>query len=241
MELINFQLSGRFAHFLRAEASKNALSHPVPPRTVILGILGAILGLSKDKPQVDLEPANIAISGKLPKTHWHRVKLRKDPPVSLPRLIRKTQKADRNTIPEKATLILQEWLFDPSYTIRVSIPEPYHGKLQSRLRDRRWYFTPSLGLSEMMADIGYLGSNECSPLPQGTYDIQSVFPQKTVTFETDQIFEKELVIHSLQMPRSVTPDRIFSHCNYFVERDGRPVPVETDHAYKIDDQVVMFL
>ena len=240
MELTSFQLSGRFAHFLRAEASKNALSYPVPPRTVILGILGAILGLPKDKPQVVLEPANIAISGKLPKTHWHRVKLRKDPPASLPRLIRKTQKADRN-IPEKAALILQEWLFEPSYTIWVSIPEPYYGKLQSRLRDRRWYFTPSLGLSEMMADIEYLGSNECLPLPQGTYDIQSVFPQKTVTFETDQIFEKELVIHSLQMPRSVTPDRIFSHCNYFVERDGKPVPVETDRSYKIDDQVVMFL
>ena len=49
MELINFRLSGRFAHFLRAEASASALSYPVPPRTVILGILGAVLGLSKDK------------------------------------------------------------------------------------------------------------------------------------------------------------------------------------------------
>ena len=48
MELINFRLSGRFAHFLRAEASASALSYPVPPRTVILGILGAVLGLSKD-------------------------------------------------------------------------------------------------------------------------------------------------------------------------------------------------
>lgn len=241
MELISFQLSGRFAHFLRAEASSNALSYPIPPRTVILGILGAILGLPKDKPQVDLEPANIAISGKLPKTHWHRVKLRKDPPVSLPRLIRKTQKASKNTTPEKATLVLQEWLFEPSYTIWVSIPEPYHGKLQSRLRDRRWHFTPSLGLSEMMANIEYLDSGECLPLSRGTYDIQSAFQQKTVTFETDQIFKKELVICSLQMPRSVTTERVFSHCAYFVERDAKAIPGETEQAYKIDDKVVMFL
>ena len=241
MELISFQLSGRVAHFLRAEASKNALSYPVPPRTVILGIMGAVLGLPKDKPQIVLEPANIAISGKMPKTHWHRVKLRKDPPAPLTRLIKKTQKSDRNTVPEKATLILQEWLFEPSFTVLVSIPEPYHSELENRLRARQWHFTPSLGLSEMMADIEYLGSNECIPLPKGIYDIQSVFQQKAVSLEMNKIFEKELVIHSLQMPRSVTTDRVFSHCSYFAERDARAIPGETEQAYKVDDKVVMFL
>ena len=153
MELINFRLSGRFAHFLRAEASASALSYPVPPRTIILGIMGAVLGLSKDEPQVVLEPANIAISGRLPKIHWHRAKFRKDPPATLPYIVRKIQKSDRNTAPEKATLILQEWLFNPIYTVWVSIPAPYHAKLEKRLRERQWHFTPSLGLSEMIADI----------------------------------------------------------------------------------------
>ena len=241
MELINFRLSGRFAHFLRAEASASALSYPVPPRTVILGILGAVLGLPKDKPQTVLEPANIAISGKLPKTHWHRAKLRKDPPVPLPRFIRKTQKQDKNTAPEKATLILQEWLFEPGYTVWVSSPEPHHAELKSRLNKRQWHFSPSLGLSEMMADIEYLGANEGMPLPKDTYDIQSVFQQEAGVLEMDQIFRKELAVHSFQMPRALTPDRIFSHCTYFAERNGRPVPVETAQAYKVADKVVMFL
>ena len=241
MELINFLLSGRFAHFLRAEASVSALSYPVPPRTVIMGILGAVLGIPKDEPQIVLEPANIAISGKLPKPHWHRAKLRKVPPESLPRVIRKTQKSDRNTSPEKATLILQEWLFNPSYTVWVSIPEPYHAKLKSRLNKRQWHFTPSLGLSEMLADIEYLGTDKGVRLPKGTYDTQSVFQQNEGVLEMNQIFEKELALHSLQMPRSVTSDRVFSHCTYFVERDGRPIPVETDRAYKVGDKSVMFL
>jgi len=241
MKLINFRLSGRFAHFLRAEASASALSYPVPPRTVILGILGAVLGLSKDEPQIILEPADIALSGKLPKTHWHRAKLRKDPPAPLPRFIRKTQKLDRNTSPEKAALILQEWLFEPSYTVWVSIPEPHHTELKNRLNKRQWHFSPSLGLSEMIADIEYLGTNECMLLPRGTYDVQSVFQQGVGVLEMEKIFEKELVIHSLQMPRTVTADRVFSHSAYLVERDGRAVPAETDQAYKVDDKVVMFL
>ena len=117
MKLISFQLKGRFAHFLRAEASASALSYPFPPRTVILGILGAVLGLAKDEPQAVLEPADIAVSGLIPNTHWHRAKFRKDPPAPLPRVIKKTQAAPKATKPEKATLILQEWLFNPAYTI----------------------------------------------------------------------------------------------------------------------------
>ena len=241
MELIGFQLKGYFAHFLRAEASASALSYPIPPRTVILGILGAVLGLPKDKPQMVLEPANIAVSGKIPKTLWHRAKLRKDPPAPLSRVIKKIQRTDKKTAPEKATLILQEWLFKPDYTVWVSVPEPYSRQLKERLEQRRWHFTPSLGLSEMMADIEYLGLNGCSPLPKGIYDVQSVFPHNTGTPDWEQIFEKELVIHSLQMPRSVTPDRVFSHCAYFVERDARAVPVNTKQAYKVEDKVLMFL
>lgn len=242
MKLINFQLKGRFAHFLKAEASASALSYPVPPRTVILGVLGAILGLSKDEPQVVLEPAYIAISGKLPKTHWHRAKFRKDPPAPLPDTVKKTQKSDRNTAPEKATLVLQEWLFNPTYTVWVSIPSPYLFRLEDRLKKRRWYFTPYLGLSEMIADIEYLGLAECLPLPEGIYDVQSVFQQEAGTLDMEQIFKKEeKSIHLIQMPRTVTPDRIFSHCRYIAERDARPVPVKTSQAYKTNNKIIMFL
>ena len=80
-----FEYAGRFGHFLRAEASVSALSYPVPPRTALLGMIGAVLGLEKDTPQVELKDALIAVSGPVPATHWHRVKFRKDPPAALPR------------------------------------------------------------------------------------------------------------------------------------------------------------
>jgi len=241
MELISFRLSGRFAHFLRAETSASALSYPVPPRTTILGILGAVLGLSKDKPQIDLEPASIAIAGRFPKTHWHRAKFRKDPPVPLSYTIKKTQKVDINTRPEKATLILQEWLFNPTYVVWISIPKPHYIELKSRLSEKQWHFTPSLGLSEMMVDIEYLGSLECSSLPEGTYDVQSVFQKKKGTVDVEQIFERELSVQLLRMPRSVTPERIFSHSVYIAERESKPIPVKTDQAYRVDNKILMFL
>ena len=69
MEVIKFDISGRFGHFQRAETGgTSAPSYPVPPRTAILGVIGAIIGLQKDSPQKQLEPAYIELKGKIPAT-----------------------------------------------------------------------------------------------------------------------------------------------------------------------------
>lgn len=241
MKLVSFKLSGRFGHFLRAEGGSSAPSYLIPPRTAILGILGAILGLPKDQPQVALEPAAIALKGKLPQTHWHRAKLRKDPPEALRRVIKKSQQAEKTTRPEQATLIAQEWLFNPEYAIWFSVPEPFLSELESRLREKRWHFQPSLGLSEMIAKVEYIKTAEAEPLPDGKHLVNSIFPQEDIELDWERIFEKELVLHNLRMPRRVTSDRIFTHTSYFMERDGRSVPVKTNKAFQTPDETLMFL
>jgi CRISPR-associated protein Cas5h len=242
MKLASFKLSGRFGHFLRAEGGASALSYPVPPRTAILGILGAILGLPKDSPQVTLEPAAIAIAGKLPLTHWHGAKFRQDPIEHLPETISNDYKSRKKEgAIELPKIISQEWLFNPEYTIWFSVPDPYMNDLDKRLRERRWHFQPSLGLSEMMAEVEYIKTAEAAPLPDGKHLINSVFPQDDIELDWDLVFEDELVIHNLRMPRMVTPDRVFTHASYFMERDSRSVPVKTAKAFQTPDGILMFL
>lgn len=241
MKLISFRLSGRFGHFLRAEGGASAPTYPVPPRTVILGIIGAVLGLGKDQPQVLIEPAHIALSGKFPQTHWHSAKFRQDSIERLPKTIVKNQKGRKQSAIELPKIIGQEWVFNPVYTIWVSIPAPYFIDLEKRLMEKKWYFQPSLGLSEMMAELTYLKSDKASSLPKGSYDVDTIFPQEKGTLDTDKIFKNKLVIHSLLMPRTVTPDRVFSHDSYFMERDARPVPVKTEQAFQTKSEVLMFL
>lgn len=241
IKLINFHLKGRFGHFLRADAGASAISYPVPPRTVIMGIAGAVLGLSKDQPQIVLESIEIAIAGRIPLTHWHKAKLRKDPPDSLPYEIKRTQKQEKNTKPEKATLIAQEWLFKPSYEIWAGLPEPYHSELEGRLKERRWHFQPCLGLSEMMADLEYIGTVEAEKLPEGIYPVETVMRQEQVKPDIERIYHDKLAVYLLRMPRTVTPERVFSHARYLMEREGRPVPVRTAGAYLAGKRVLMFL
>ena len=48
MEIIQFDISGKFAHFRKYYANNTALTYSLPPRTTVMGILAAILGRSRD-------------------------------------------------------------------------------------------------------------------------------------------------------------------------------------------------
>ena len=81
MNIVSFDYTAKFGHFLRAEANCNGLTYPVPPRTVLLGLLGAILGLDKDAPQEVLVDAHLAVGKRVPQRMWHKTNVRKDPPA----------------------------------------------------------------------------------------------------------------------------------------------------------------
>ncbi|AEG61211.1 CRISPR-associated protein Cas5 [Desulforamulus ruminis] len=238
---IQFRLSGRFGHFLKAEAGTSALSYPVPTRTVLLGIVGAVLGLEKDTPQELLEPVQFAISGKSPKTHWHKAKFRKDPPTPLQHIIKRTQKQDANTKLEQATLIVQEWLINPCYNVWAILPDNYHVEFEERIKDRRWHFQPCLGVSEMLAEIEYIDTEPVQKLDPAVYAVSNVIRQKQANINFQELYDNSLTIQLLRMPRTVTPNRIFTHDNYLFEANARPIMIRTSDAYKIGKRVVMFL
>lgn len=239
--VVVFKIRGKFAHFLRAEAGVSALTYPVPPKTVLLGLIGAVLGLAKDRPQLELGLADIAVAGLIPLTHWHKVKLRKDPPEALPRVIKNSQKTNKDTKEEKASLIAQEWLFQPEYTVWASLPESYHSCLEERLREHRWHYQPYLGLTEMPAEVEYLAGGVAIPMPPGCYEVESLVNQSQAELNVSRVHAQGLALHIVRMPRTVTTDRVFTHATYLVEKDARPIPVNTGVAYQVGERTLMFL
>lgn len=48
MEVLKFDIEGKFAHFRKFHGNNTAMSYSIPPRTTIIGILAALLGKEKD-------------------------------------------------------------------------------------------------------------------------------------------------------------------------------------------------
>lgn len=238
MDVLSFCWRAKYGHFLRAEANVNALTYPVPPRTAVLGLLAAILGLEKDRLAIELQDARVAVAGSARRRFWHRVKLRKDPPRPLPLHITSKQRMSDDTAPEKAALIRQEWLLDPDFRVHVAMPEQPERftELVNRIQERRWHFSPCMGLSEMLAELEFICCQSAEKLTAGRHRINGICPAVDVRL----LAEEGLGVHLLRMPHGVSEDRIFRHAGYYVEHRGRPFPVETSAAWQVGEATVVF-
>jgi CRISPR-associated protein Cas5h len=78
MEILTFDICGKFAHFRKYYANNTAMTFSLPPRTTIIGIIAGAMGLPKDSYYEDLNSNNIRIGinilTEIKKT-FHRVNL----------------------------------------------------------------------------------------------------------------------------------------------------------------------
>jgi CRISPR-associated protein Cas5h len=247
MHLVRFRYSGRVGHFLRAEMNASALSYPVPPRTALLGLLGNILGLAKDQAPRFLDGAAIAVAGAIPRRHYHRANVRKHFPAALPAVIRPAR-TDETPAEEvgggSTTRVVQEWLIRPEFTVYVGAerPDAWLADLEAHLREGRTHFTPCLGPAWMIAQVEFGAAGEAEPLPFGVHNICTVCARSAGILELPRLIDRRgVAVQELRMPRTVTPDRVFQHENYYVEMQGRPIPVRTPEAWSFHGEAVVFL
>jgi CRISPR-associated protein Cas5h len=241
MRVVRFRCRGKVGHFLRAEANVDGLTYPVPPPTALLGLVGAVLGLGKDEPQEKLAGARfaVAVAERLPLRFWHMTNIRKDPPAPLPPLVKRT---DRGTSKDQRNMrFSQEWLWRPDYVVWAAMPGEYHGELLSRLAERRWHFTPCLGLAWMFADLDEATELDAEALPAGVHRVTTVAPQDAGSVAMQEAFAAGVALQSLRMSCAVTTGRAFSHRAYWLEVQGRPFPFQTREALQCGEAAVVWL
>lgn len=63
LEILSFDIKGKFAHFRKFHGNNTALTYSIPPRTTIIGMLGNILGYEKDSyyEKLDSEKLKVGI------------------------------------------------------------------------------------------------------------------------------------------------------------------------------------
>lgn len=182
MRVISFKIWGDYAHFRRHYTTSSPLTHSIPPPSALRGLVGAIMGLSRDDYPRILAPDKALFGVRLlhpvkkirlgmnymdtKDGSWTQLDLKSFRPVV---------KKYGPGIPRLHTQIRMEFLKDPMFEIFFH-HEDYEvmDDFAKRLQAHKTVFTPYLGITECIANFEFLWDKEVLPF-EGVSDVLSAF------------------------------------------------------------------
>ena len=224
-EFAIFEVSSDLAHFRRPYVTTTALTFPIPPRTALCGLVGAILGQPKDEGLrnfVDQE----AVFGLL-----------NSAPVNLTQysfnlVDTKDNPSFRLKSENPHTQVRYECIRSPRYTVAFAHPT-LASELVSLLAAGRTVYTPCLGLAWMIAWLGGVRSERGEHV-----DAPAVMPYRCVVrtthLEGEVEWDGDAVYQRLRMPAEMQPDRqVTRYEEYIVETSGRAITCQLKQHWRL--------
>ena len=218
-KIIIFDIWGDYAHFKKPYTTTSPLTYSIPSRTALTGIIGAIMGIRKDKNNEDLNYSkcnlSIRIMNPIKKTIINQNLIN----------TKTAEKMSRMKSKGGRTQIRIENLKDVKYRIYVEIfSEKEHNDLLSRLKNHSPVFTPSLGISENLANFSFIEEGEYKKVMgdiklHSVLNIEKIQPQNVIFEEGKEYF---VDTYSLEMQE----DReVLKYGEILIERKGQEIAV----------------
>lgn len=203
------------------------LSFSIPPRTVIAGILGALVGIAKDiNPETfDKEKAFIAmkINSEVKKT---KIAINNIKATSTTHFHSFEQHKPTN----------YEFLKDCSYRLFIATrDQDLYNKIKSNLEQHSSHYTLNMGISACIANYKYIGEYNIERIDEQTVEIDTIIPSECI----EQIdFEKEVELQKAKLPNQMTNQRVVTEYREFIyEVKGNKISIignDKSEIYKLN-------
>jgi len=227
-----FDIWGDYAHFRRYYTTSSPLTFSIPPRTAIIGLVSAIIGLGKDEYLQYMTKDKACVAVRL---------LGTSKKIRLGMNLINTK--DGYWIPvkkgshEPRTQIRSEFLKDPRYRIYFyHEDEEIHQSLKRNLSQHKSVYTPYLGISECLANFEYVGEIAVAGKPEGegfSY-IHTVLPLD-VLLEA-KLLEPGYKFFKERIPVEMLPDRIVTeYREVLYEAEGRPIIARVEEVFILEN------
>ncbi len=182
-QVVVFDMWGQYGFFRIPGPPEMAVTFPFPPRTAILGLIGAILGLPRNSywmREHPLRSSTVAVeiirskvaSGRvdeIPRSPSVTVRL-DDKEIVLPSGLIRGGTANEGT--RQVSILIE-----PRFRVYFSCHDSkIMVAVQRTLEERVFYYRPYLGHTSMPAELEYLGLFEYKPMSPGTYEVCTVIP-----------------------------------------------------------------
>jgi len=239
-KVLVFDVWGDYAHFRKYYTTSSPLSFSIPPRTALIGLISAIVGLEKEEYLYHMtkDKARIAVrllnsvkkvrlglnlvdtkGGETRLEHW-RIK---------PRWEGTNYRTGR-------TQIRFEFLKDPKYRIYFQHrEEELHRSLRQNLSLHKSVYTPYLGISELLANFEYVGELAIVEMlrEEELSYIHSVLPLDTISeiklLEGYKFFKERI-------PTEMLPGRVVTeYREVLYEAEGKPIQARVKGGMRLEN------
>lgn len=230
-KFIIFDISGEFAHFRKFNTTTSPLTYPVPPRTTLAGMLGAIIGIDRFSfyEIFSREKAFIA--------------------VQIIKPIRKTSHAFNLVDTKRSffnianrTQIEFELIQNAHYRIFVSVlDKKIYSLLNKNISLNQTYFTPYLGLSQFTAKTEFITESEGKNKEANSYtDIITALNlshcKKENPIEFDYTSKYSSNTMAIEMQLEENNKRIVTEFgDVLVELEGKPIKARVNNYIHIEN------
>lgn len=218
-----FTVRGQFAHWRKWFTTTSALTYSFPPRTSVIGMVGAILGIPREK------------VAEVFKTNDTRIAVCPLRPIVKERLPEKWRQTPPRIVkgrfdPAKMDESFQENLEvirRPHYRIVFwHRDEDLMKGLRGRLRQKRWVYPPCLGIMGFLADVEWEGDDAAYEIEVERADIISVLPLDEAMAKAVDLSESEALFREERVPNEVSSARTFRHLYLaYMSREAKPLKV----------------
>lgn len=226
MKILVFDLWGDYGHFKVPYTITSPLTLPIPSKTALYGIIGAILGYDKNNYLNHFQDKTwmfaVGLNNPIAKTH-----------IAENLINTKAVKVFARMEKGKScrTQIRIEFLKNPSFRLYVSSKDDAEfTRLEEMLSLHKTAYSVSLGISECLANFNFIGSFDGMPQcgNDNFIDLNTVLPLSKIQ-SSDQINflisdRKYIKIHA---PLEMKPDReLISSENFLIESNGKNISVK---------------
>jgi CRISPR-associated protein Cas5h len=255
---LSFTVSSDWGHFRRGEGNLVKRTYRVPPRTTVAGLIAAMLGVPRDQyyelfakgdsavaitpvAEEGLRSLNVPINTLDTKDSMRSINSRgRGPKVRYP---------DPRAPRKQHTY---EFLVDPAYRIDVWLDhEEAYERLRAHLRRGTCVYSPSMGLSELLASVTYHGeTSDVRAVDRTAADADSVDVDSVLWHGSrhavgrrgaTQRVERTQAFFAPSIDASGRLDRVAAE---FVDvgynPDGEQLPATGARFASVGDRVVMF-
>jgi len=161
MDVLVVDIWSDLAHFRKGYTTTSPLTYEIPPKTVIAGIIAAILGLPYDSYYEELLNKQLLVGIRLIKNKQRVEKIRfginiinTKEGISPDEISAKGKESARSQI-------LYEFIKQPLYRLFISINDQLlYEKLKMLLKEHKSFYTPYLGTANMIANFKFVSEEK---------------------------------------------------------------------------------